>query len=75
VVVSSDREVASAIEKFGAVAIPAGVFGEILRSAEAYGAWAETDDDGDRRSGTKGARRRMGKQETRRLEILRKLRP
>ena len=75
VVVSSDREVANAVEKFGAVAIPAGMFGQILRSAETYGAWPENEDEEEDRHGKKGAERRMGKQQKRRLEILRKLRP
>jgi len=71
VVVSSDREVRNGVEKFGATAIYADEFNEILRHLEA----PSTDDEADEidLSWTR-AGNRLGKTERRRREALKKLR-
>jgi predicted RNA-binding protein with PIN domain len=74
VVVSSDREISSEIEKFGAVAISAGDFGEILRQTEQPYSGEEYAEP-DPRISKKGNPRRLGKSEKRRFETLKKLRP
>jgi predicted RNA-binding protein with PIN domain len=75
VVVSSDREIRSAIEKFGAVAISAGEFGRVLRQIDQpYGSKDEEPEPGRRLAG-KGDPRRLTKAEKRRVETLKKLRP
>jgi hypothetical protein len=71
VVVSSDREVRNSIEKFGATAVYAGEFSEILRQMDARGSAAE-----DLYSETPLSRmgNRLSKAEWRRQEKLKKLR-
>jgi predicted RNA-binding protein with PIN domain len=73
VVVSSDHEISSGVEKFGAVAISAGDFGEILRQTEQPYSGAEHAEP-EPRLPKKGNPRRLGKSEKRRLETLKKLR-
>jgi predicted RNA-binding protein with PIN domain len=71
VVVSSDRAVRNGVEKFGATAIYAGEFSEILRQLDA----PVIDDGGDEpESATSGSGNRMSKTERRRHEKLKKLR-
>ena len=71
VVVTSDREVRRAVERFGAAAIYAGEFSQILRNLELS---AETDGQQDeRRSSKKGNPNRLGKKERKRLGRLKKL--
>jgi predicted RNA-binding protein with PIN domain len=71
VVVTSDREVRRAVERFGAAAIYAGEFSQILRNLELS---PETDSQHDeRRSNKKGNPNRLGKKERKRLGRLKKL--
>src|SRR5687768_1396263 len=71
VVVTSDREVRRAVERFGAAAIYAGEFSQILRNLELS---AETDGQQDeRRSSKKGNPNRLGKKKRKRLGRLKKL--
>ena len=71
VVVTSDREVRRAVERFGAAAIYAGEFSQILRNLELS---PETDGQHDeRRSNKKGNPNRLGKKERKRLGRLKKL--
>ena len=72
VVVTSDREVRSAVERFGAVALYAGEFTEMLRNL------AEPVDDEEpdhswQRAPKKGNPRRLSKKERKRREKLSKL--
>jgi predicted RNA-binding protein with PIN domain len=71
VVVSSDREVRSSVEKFGATAIYAWEFSEILRRLDAPGM---DDEDLDLDSSTSRGGSRISKTERRRQEKLKKLR-
>jgi predicted RNA-binding protein with PIN domain len=71
VVVTSDREVRRAVERFGAAAIYAGEFSQILRNLE-----LSTEGGGQteqRRSNKKGNPNRLGKKERKRLGTLKKL--
>jgi hypothetical protein len=69
--VTSDREVRRAVERFGAAAIYAGEFSQILRNLELS---AETESERDeRRSNKKGNPNRLGKKERKRLGRLKKL--
>jgi uncharacterized protein len=70
VVVTSDREVRRAVERFGAAAIYAGEFSQILRNLELS---AEIDLERDERSNKKGNPNRLGKKERKRLGRLKKL--
>jgi predicted RNA-binding protein with PIN domain len=75
VVVTSDREVRNAVERFGTVAIYAGEFSEMLRHlAESFD---DTEPDEPPRPGShkKGNPRRLSKKERRRREKLSKLKP
>ena len=73
VVVSSDREIRSAVERFGAVAIYAAEFNRILRCLD--GDYFEDEDDNDEtRSGKRGNPNRLPKVDRRRIDKLRKLR-
>ena len=72
VVVTSDREIRSAVERFGAVALYAGEFAEMLRNL------GESLDDQEadysqRTTPKKGNPRRLSKKERRRREKLNKL--
>jgi predicted RNA-binding protein with PIN domain len=71
VVVSSDREVRSSVEKFGATAIYAGEFYEILRQLDTPGF---NEEDFDHVSDMARAGSRFSKTERRRQEKLKKLR-
>ena len=73
VVVSSDREIRNAVERFGAIAVSAGEFSDILRGLDG----SYSDDDFEREEfGRKGGGnpRRASKTERRRNEKLKKLR-
>ncbi len=73
VVVSSDREIRSAVERFGAVAIYAAEFNQILRSLD--GGFFDNDEEDDETSSDKrGNPNRLSKVDRRRLDKLRKLR-
>jgi predicted RNA-binding protein with PIN domain len=73
VVVSSDREIRSAVERFGAVAIYAAEFNQILRRLD--GGFFDDDEDGDETSsGKRGNPNRLSKVDRRRVDKLRKLR-
>ncbi|MGH7824042.1 MAG: NYN domain-containing protein [Candidatus Binatia bacterium] len=74
VVVTSDREVRSAVERFGATAIYSGEFGAIMRSLDT----PFNDDEADLpkdRGLKKGNPRQLSRTERKRREKLRKLRP
>jgi predicted RNA-binding protein with PIN domain len=73
VVVTSDREIRTAVERFGAVAVSAGEFSAILRALDG----AHSDDDfesGESARNAGGNPRRASKTERRRNEKLKKLR-
>lgn len=71
VVVTSDREVRTAVERFGAVALYAGQFSAMLHSqAEPFDAQPEPQ---HREARKKGNPRRLSKKERRRREKLQKL--
>ena len=73
VVVSSDREVRNAVERFGAVAIYAAEFNQILRSVD--GSYVDDEYEFDEISSTKGGNpNRLSKLARRRVDKLRKLR-
>lgn len=73
VVVSSDREIRNAVERFGAVAVSAGEFNAVLRGLDAPS--ADDDRAGEEFSRTEGGNpRRVSKTERRRNEKLKKLR-
>lgn len=80
VVVTSDREIRSAVERFGAVAVSAGEFSRILRDLEGgrtagdYDTDADEDDFGSSRKGRGGNPNRLSKTDRRRQDKLRKLR-
>ena len=72
VVVSSDREIRNAVEKFGAVAVSSGEFADILsgvESADDHTKYVEPENEPSRR----GNPRRLSKAEKRRADVLRKL--
>lgn len=73
VVVTSDREIRNAVERFGAVAIPAGEFNRILRALDGGSTSDDFDDEvvETRRGGNPN---RASKSERRRNEKLKKLR-
>ncbi len=72
VVVTSDREIRSAVERFGAVAIYAAEFNQILRRLD--GDYFDDDDDEQTNSTKHGNPNRLSKVDRRRLDKLRKLR-
>lgn len=75
VVISSDREIRSAVERFGAVALSSDSFNAILRSAAASrGDEGDEDEEDELDWGGEGRTRRASKTERRRREALRKLR-
>lgn len=74
VVVSSDREVQKAVEKFGAVAIRSCEFADILYSLSRPGGGDELDITEDRGGNKRGNPRRLSKIDRKRQETLRKLR-
>ncbi len=73
VVVSSDREIRNAVERFGAVAIHAQEFSEILHELDSGGADGFYNDWQDRASDRGGANR-LSKAERKRQDKLKKLR-
>ena len=73
VVVTSDREIRNAVERFGAVAISAGEFNRILRSLDRP-LGDDLDEETDRVSDRKGNPNQLSKNERKRLEKLKKLR-
>jgi predicted RNA-binding protein with PIN domain len=74
VVVSSDREVRTAVERFGATAIYAGEFAGIMRNLDHQLNDAQSDSVDDGRF-KKGNPRQLSKAERKRREKLKKLRP
>jgi predicted RNA-binding protein with PIN domain len=73
VVVTSDREVRNAIERFGAVALYAGEFKDMLHHSAQSLDHEELDDE-PREMSKKGNPRRLSKRERKRREKLNKLR-
>jgi predicted RNA-binding protein with PIN domain len=73
VVVTSDREIRSTVERFGAVAVSAGEFNHILRALDGN-AYEEDFADEEFDASRKGNPRRASKSERRRNDKLRKLR-
>ena len=73
VVVTSDREIRNAVERFGAVAIYSGEFDQILRSVD-QPFFDEEVEEIETVSSRKGNSNRLSKSERRRQEKLRKLR-
>jgi predicted RNA-binding protein with PIN domain len=73
VVVTSDRAIRTTVERFGAVAVSAGEFNQILRGLEA-GASGDASDDQEFDRFEGGNPRRASKSERRRTDKLRKLR-
>ena len=72
VVISSDREVRNAVERFGAVALYAGEFKDMLRNLSR--SFDEVEPDYPRREASKkGNPRRLSKKERKRREKLNKL--
>ena len=80
VVVTSDREIRSAVERFGAVAVSAGEFSSILRGLDGgapndgYDDYEDEDDVGGPKKGKGGNPNRASKADRRRQDKLRKLR-
>lgn len=72
VVVTSDREIRNAVERFGAIAIAASDFSQILRSIEIGSSDDEFDDEIDAKS-RRGNPNRLSKLERRRNEKIKKL--
>ncbi len=72
VVVSSDREIRSAVERFGAVAIHAGEFNRILKGLDGVGFEGNLGDE-DLVSAKRGNPNRLGKAERKRSEKLKRL--
>ena len=73
VVVTSDREIRSAVERFGAVAIYAAEFNQILRRLDGD-CFDDEDDDDQGYPGKRGNPNRLSKVDRRRIDKLRKLR-
>lgn len=73
VVVTSDREIRTAVERFGAVAIAAGEFSEILRGVKQPFEEPFDDDEIEPRA-KKGNARQLSKSERNRQDKLKKLR-
>ena len=72
VVVTSDRQVRNAVERFGAVALYAGQFSAMLQNQAESFADAQSGDD-HREARKKGNPRRLSKKERKRREKLQKL--
>jgi len=72
VVVSSDREIRNAVERFGAVPIYSNEFTQILRNLD--GSYGEDEDNADEHASSKvGNPNRLSKSERRRIDKLKKL--
>ena len=74
VVVSSDREIRNAVQRFGAVALYAGEFMKMLRNLELAGAKEELETE-DTEVSKKGNPKRLSKTERKRRDKLKKLKP
>jgi predicted RNA-binding protein with PIN domain len=74
VVVTSDREVRSAVERFGAVALYAGEFADMLRHVE-RGIVEDEPEGEEPRLAKRGNPKRLSKKERKRRAQLKKLRP
>lgn len=74
VVVSSDREIRNAVQRFGAVAVYAGEFMKMLRNLDMVGTKEESENPKAEVS-KKGNPRRLSKNERKRREKLKKLKP
>jgi len=74
VIVTSDREIRSAVEKLGAVTVSAAEFNQILRSLDgSYCSDDDDDDESDFRTAKKGNANRLSKSERRHNDKLKKL--
>jgi predicted RNA-binding protein with PIN domain len=72
VIVTSDREIRSAVERLGAATVSAAEFNQILRSLD--GSHRDDDDEeGDLRTGKRGNANRLSKSERRHNDKLKKL--
>jgi len=74
VVVTSDREIRSAIERFGAIAVSAGEFNQILRALDGNSSDEDFPDEEEIDVSRRGNPRRASKSDRRRNDKLRKLR-
>jgi predicted RNA-binding protein with PIN domain len=74
VVVTSDREIRRAVERFGAIAISAGDFSQILRALDRGSSSEEFADEDDGEIVKSGNPNRLSKTERRRNDKLEKLR-
>ena len=74
VVVTSDREIRSAVERLGVVAVSAGEFHQILRALDGNSYDEDIRDDEECDASQKGNPRRASKSDRRRNDKLRKLR-
>jgi predicted RNA-binding protein with PIN domain len=72
IVVTSDREIRNAVERFGAVAVSAGEFNLILRTLD--GGYSDDDENEEVGRAEGGNPRRASKSERRRNDKLKKLR-
>ena len=72
VVISSDREIRNAVERFGAVAVSSDEFSRILRAQEV--GYEDADEEGADEFDQGGRAKRGSKVERRRREVLKKLR-
>jgi predicted RNA-binding protein with PIN domain len=73
VIVTSDREIRSAVEKLGAVTVSAAEFNQILRSLDGSYCSDDDDDQSDFRTAKKGNANRLSKSERRHNDKLKKL--
>ncbi|HEU4342555.1 MAG TPA: NYN domain-containing protein [Candidatus Binatia bacterium] len=73
IVVTSDREIRNAVQRFGAVALYAGEFSAILRNLETADGYYKPESEP--RLPKKGNPRRLSKNERKRREKLKKLKP
>ena len=74
VVVTSDREIRSAVERFGSVAVSAGEFSQILRGLDGNSSDEDFADEEEIEVSRRGNPRRTSKSDRRRNDKLRKLR-
>lgn len=74
VVVTSDREIRSAVERFGSVAVSAGEFSQILRGLDGNASDEDFADEEEIEVSRRGNPRRTSKSDRRRNDKLRKLR-
>jgi predicted RNA-binding protein with PIN domain len=73
VIVTSDHEIRSAVEKLGAVTVSAAEFNQILRSLDGSYCSDDDDDESDFRTAKKGNANRLSKSERRHNDKLKKL--